>query len=308
MIRLPDLEGWAIFAKVVETGSFARAAHELGLAKPTVSKAITRLEQRLRVSLLHRTSRRLSLTEVGRASLDLAARILHDGETVEAGVLSQAGSPRGLVRMAAPLSFGTAHLGPVLPGFLRRYPDVTVEFHLSDHQVNLVAEGYDLALRIAPMTDSSLLSRRLCPVRILLVGAPSYFAEHGRPSHPKELLEHVGMAFIGGASSGRGGPWRFHHATEGDVSIDVPFQVLTDNADILMPALLAGRGLALQPEFLVWRELRQGLLETPMPQWSAGELGLHLLMPPSPLRPSRVQVLIDYLAAMFAHPPWDDAD
>jgi DNA-binding transcriptional LysR family regulator len=306
MIKLPDLEAWAVFAKVAETGSFARAAEALGLSKPTVSKAITRLEGRLRTSLIHRSSRRLSLTEIGRASLELAARILHDGETVEAEVMSQSTAPKGLVRMAAPLSFGAAHLGPALPEFLERYPEVSIDFRLSDHQVNVIADGFDLALRIAAMPDSSLLSRRLCTVRILLVGSPGYFAKHGRPTHPKQLADHVGMCFTGGAArESLGAAWRFHHKTKGDCSVQVPFQIFSDNADLLTPALLTGRGLALQPEFLVWRELRQGLLESPMPDWSAGELTVHLIMSPSPLRPARVQVLIDYLAQRFVHPPWN---
>jgi DNA-binding transcriptional LysR family regulator len=304
MIKLPDFEGWAVFAKVAETGSFARAAEALGLSKPTVSKVITRLERRLGASLFHRSSRRLSLTEAGRASLDRASRILQEGEAAEADAISQSANPRGRVRMAAPLSFGIAHLGPVLPDFMARYPEILVDFKLSDHHVNLVAEGFDLALRIAELTDSALLSRRLCSVRVLLVGAPAYFAANGYPRHPKDLAGHLGMGFTGGASDGAERAWRFQHPIHGAYSIQLPMRVLTDNADLLTPALLAGQGLALQPEFLVWRELRSGQLEAPLGDWVAGDLGVHLLTPPSPLRPLRVQVLIDYLATRFVAPPW----
>jgi DNA-binding transcriptional LysR family regulator len=299
--RLPDFEAWAIFAKVAERGSFAQAAAELGLANPTVSKAIARLEARLGFALISRTSRRLSLTEAGRTALHRAAHILSEGETLEDEAADQAKTPRGRVRISAPLSFGIAYLGASLPDFLRAYPDVTLDFALSDRRVDLVAEGFDLALRIASLEDSSLLSRRLCTVRILLVGAPGYFDKHGRPTHPAQLKDHVALAYTGGRTRG---VWRFNHPIFGEEVVEPPVRVWTDNADMLNPALIAGQGLAMQPEFLVWRDLQQGLLEVGMPEWSAQPLGLYLVMPPSPLRPLRVRVLIDHLASTLARSPW----
>ncbi|NYD90335.1 LysR family transcriptional regulator [Sphingomonas melonis] len=299
--RLPDFEAWAIFAKVAERGSFAGAAQALGLANPTVSKAIARLEARLGVALLSRTSRRLSLTEAGRSALARAGRILQEGEALEDEAAEQSDVARGLVRISAPLSFGTAYVGATLPEFLAAYPEITLDFALSDRRVDLVAEGFDLALRIAALEDSSLLARRLCTVRILLVAAPGYLDTHGRPSHPAQLQHHCALAYTGGTSRG---VWRFAHPQFGEETVEPPVRVWTDNADMLNPALLAGQGLALQPEFLVWRELREGRLEVAMPEWSVAPLGLHLITPPSPLRPRRVQVLIDHFARALAKAPW----
>ena len=299
--RLPDLEAWAIFAKVAERGSFAGAAQALGLSNPTVSKAIARLEARLGLSLLSRTSRRLSLTEAGRSALARAGRILQEGEALEDEAAEQSDVARGLVRISAPLSFGTAYVGATLPAFLNAYPEVTLEFALSDRRVDLVAEGFDLALRIAALEDSSLLARRLCTVRILLVASPGYLEAHGRPTHPAQLSYHCALAYTGGATRGI---WRFQHAQFGEESVEPPVRIWTDNADMLNPALLAGQGLALQPEFLVWREIRDGRLEVAMPGWTVPALGLHLITPPSPLRPLRVQVLIDHLATALAKAPW----
>ena len=269
-----------------------------------MSKAIARLETHLGSSLLSRTSRRLSLTESGRASLERAARLLAEGEAAEAEVFAQSATPRGRVRVSAPLSFGVGYLGAVLPDFLKAYPEVVLDLALSDRHVDVVAEGFDLAIRIASLDDSSLLARRLCTVRILLVGSPAYFERHGRPMHPSQLAQHRALVYSGGSARG---VWRFTHAGFGEAMVEPPVQAWADNADLFTPSLLAGRGVALQPEFLVWRELQVGSLEEAMPDWSAPALGLHLLMPPSALRPLRVQVLIDHLARSLARPPWASA-
>lgn len=303
MAHLPDLEAWAVFAKVAEAGSFARAAAELGLSKATVSKAITRLERRLGERLFHRTSRRLSLSETGRALAGRAARMLADAEAIEAEALAQAATPRGRLRLAAPMSFGLEHVAPVLPDFLAAYPEVSIDLHLSDQVVDLVGGGFDLALRIAALSDSSLLARRLCQVRRLLVGAPEYFARRGRPSHPSELPRH---ACLGYSYLPSGDRWEFVNPLGEMHAVVVGGPLRANNADALMPALRVGLGLSVQPEFVVWRDLREHRLEAVMAEWSAPPIALNLVTPPGGPRPPRVSVLIAFLVRRYSGQaaPW----
>ncbi len=301
MSRLPDLEAWAIFAKVAETGSFARAAEELSLSQATVSKAITRLESRIGITLFHRTSRRVSLTDAGEASVERAARMLGEGESIESEIADRSNTLRGLIRVAAPMSFGVSRLAPQLPDFMQAHPDVDLDVQLSDEMVDLVADRFDMALRISTLADSSLRARRLCQVRILLVGAPAYFAAHGKPKHPRDLASHRGFQY----SYTRGGnTWRFRHGRHGEFAQSVPRQLQANNAEVFAAALRSGMGLALQPEFLVWEDLRDGVLETAMDDWTVEPLALSIVTPPGLHRPVRVQALIDYLAARLEKEPW----
>ncbi|HEX4295196.1 MAG TPA: LysR family transcriptional regulator [Rhizomicrobium sp.] len=293
MSNLPDFEGLAVFAKVAEARSFAGAAAELKLSKATVSKAVTRLEARLGTRLFNRTSRRLALTDAGRQLVTRASAILAEGEAAESEVLAQSVSPRGLVRLAAPMSFGLLHVAPLLPEFLKAYPDVSVDLHLSDAMVDLIGEGFDAALRIAALPDSSLVARRLCAVKTHLVAAPSYLAARGTPKHPLQLAEH---SCLGYAYLQTPGVWRFTNKAGETASVRPAGPLRVNNGDAMMPALVAGLGLGALPDFILREALAGGTLRVVLPEWSLPAGALHWVTPPGGPRPARVEVLAGFLA------------
>ncbi|MDR3513725.1 MAG: LysR family transcriptional regulator [Caulobacteraceae bacterium] len=293
MARLPDLEGLAIFAKVAEARSFAAAADELSLSKATVSKAVARLEQKLGARLFNRTSRRLALTDLGRGLVQRAQTMVAEAEAAEADAAAQSATPRGVVRLAAPMSFGLRKVAPILPDFLERYPEVSVDLHLSDALVDVIGDGFDVALRIGVLPDSSLRARQLCPVRRVVVGAPAYFQRRGRPTHPAHLADH---ACIGYAYLATPDVWRFFKADGEEAAVRPAGPMRTNNADAMMPALLAGLAIAVQPDFVVAEALASGALEAVMTDWSMRDGSLHLVTPPGEPRPARVEALVDFLA------------
>jgi DNA-binding transcriptional LysR family regulator len=297
MAKLPDFEALAIFAKVVELRSFAGAATELALSKATVSKAVTRLEERLGARLFNRTSRRLALTDAGQRLSERAARLLADGEAAENEALAQSVAPRGLVRLAVPMSFGVKAVAPLLPEFLQAYPEVTIDMHLSDATVDLIGEGFDAGLRIARLPDSSLIARRLCAMPRYTVAAPSYLKRHGRPTHPMHLAAHkcFGYAYLSTPNV-----WHYANAAGEQASVRPAGQLRVNNGESLLPALIAGLGIADLPDFIVGDAIASGEVEVILKGWKQPEGAVHLVMPPGGPRPARVQVLADFLTARFA--------
>jgi DNA-binding transcriptional LysR family regulator len=298
MAKLPDFNGLAIFAKVVEMRSFARAAAELKVSKATVSKAIGRIEARLGARLINRTSRRLAPTDEGRQLAGRAAHILAEGEAAEGDASAQARAPRGLVRLAAPMSFGVLHIAPLLPEFLTRYPEVSVDLHLSDAMIDLVGDGFDAAIRIAALPDSSFVARRLCEMPRYLVGSPAYLNKHGRPKHPLHLAQHRCIDYSYTATPET---WRFSKdGKSATVRPSGPLRV--NNGDAMMPALIAGIGLGILPEFILREALADGRLERLLPDWPLPSGAAYWITPPGGPRPKRVEVLADLLVERLAKP------
>jgi len=297
MATLPDFEALAIFAKVAELRSFAAAAGELALSKATVSKAVGRLEKRLGARLFNRTSRRLALTDAGQKLAERATRLLADGEAAENEALAQSSVPRGLVKLAVPMSFGVREIAPILPDFLKAYPEVTVDLHLSDATVDLIGEGFDAGLRIARLPDSSLIARRLCAVPRYTVAAPSYLKAHGRPTHPMHLAQHrcFGYAYLSTPNV-----WHYTNAAGEQASVRPGGALRANNGEAVMPSLVAGLGIADLPEFIVGDAIASGEVEVILKGWKQPEGAVHLVTPPGGPRPARVEVLADFLAKQFA--------
>jgi DNA-binding transcriptional LysR family regulator len=293
MAKLPDFEGLAIFAKVVELRSFAAAATELAVSKATVSKAVTRLEQRLGARLFNRTSRRLALTDAGQKLSERAARLLADGEAAENEALAQSVAPRGLVRLAVPMTFGVKAVAPILPEFLETYPDVAIDLHLSDVMVDLIGEGFDLGLRIASLPDSSLIARRLCAMPRYTVASPGYLKRHGRPTHPMHLAQHKCFGYVYLSTPG---VWHYTNSEGEEASVRPAGPLRVNNGEALLPALIAGLGIADLPDFIVGDAIASGEVEVILKGWKQTEASVHLVTPPGGPRPARVEVLAEFLA------------
>ncbi|MES2337148.1 MAG: LysR family transcriptional regulator [Pseudomonadota bacterium] len=293
-MRLPDFEAWAMFACVVEHRSFSAAADAIGVSKATISKAVSRLEASLGNTLFHRTSRRLSLTDSGQSLAERAARILAEAQGAEEQARNAASAPAGLVRIAAPITFGIRYVADAVADFLAAHPGIEIDLRLSDARIDIVADGFDIALRIADLPDSSLRARRLADVRMRTVAAPAYLAARGTPHHPAELGEHPCFVYANAIAT-----WHFRKADGEEAAVRPKGPLVADNGDAMLPALCAGLGIARLPDFIVDREIAAGRLVEILADWSPTGLALHLMTPPSPLRPARVEAVIAFLAERF---------
>lgn len=301
MSKIPDFEGLALFAKVAEERSFAGAARALGVSVATVSRAVARLEDRLGARLLNRTSRQLALTEFGASLAERAGEVFRLAEEAEGAAREQSAQPRGLVRLAVPMSFGLRWVAPLLPEFFRRYPEVQVDLHLSDATVDIVGDGFDAALRIAVLPDSSLVARKLSPVARLVVAAPAYLERHGTPAHPADLQGH---ACLGYAYRARSDTWQFTNAAGEEASVRPRGPLRVTNSDALVPTVLAGLAICELPEFIAADYVRDGRLVPILTGWAMPVGGLYFVTPSARARPAKVEVLGAFFAEHLSRPAW----
>lgn len=292
-----------MFVRVVDAGSFTRAAEQLRLSRPVVSKYVSRLEDRLGVRLLNRTTRRLSLTEAGRIFHQRSQRGLQDIEQAEAEVSSLQENPRGVLRLNTPMSFGILHIAPMLPEFQARYPDVSIDMNLDDRQVDVIEEGFDVSLRIAELPDSSLVARRLAPCRHAVVAAPAYLERHGTPRTPEDLRDHNIITFSYQASMD---DWHFVAPDKRPVSVAVSGALQVNNSLALREALLAGAGIMRTPTFVVGRDIQAGRLVPLLGKYQALEISIFLVYPQRRHLSPKVRAFVDFMAEKItATPYWD---
>lgn len=304
MDRLSALE---IFVTVVSEGSFSAAARSLGMSKSAVSKHIAALEDRLGVRLLNRTTRRLSLTDAGALYCERANRLIAEAEDAEAEVSQLSSAPKGVLRLSAPLSFGIRHLGPLLPAFLAQNPGLTIDLKLDDRLVDLVQDGFDIALRVTTLTDSSLMVRRLCPSRVVMVASPDYLAERGIPAEPADLKEHACLVY---SNQTYGLEWRLVEAASGN-KLTVRLgdsRVRANNGDILRFAALQGQGIAILPTFFVGEDISLQRLVRVLPGWEGVSNDVCLVWPHARYTPAKVRAFVDYMVKALGGgtPPWED--
>ena len=301
MSKLPDFEGIAMFAKVAEERSFTGAARAMGVSVATVSRAVTRLEERLGGTLFNRTSRRLALTDYGHMMAERASRIYANAEDAESFARESSSRPRGLVKLAAPLSFGARWVAPLLPEFFRTYPEIAVDLHLTDAHADLIGEGFDAALRIAILEDSSLVARLIVPVRRFVVASPSYLVRYGRPQHPDDLGAHQCLTY---ANRSKRDVWRFTNEAGEECPVTPAGPLRGTSVEALLPTVLEGCAIAELPEFVATQYFPDKLLEPILTDWRLPEGGLYFVTPTARARPAKVGALADFLIAKLTDPQW----
>jgi DNA-binding transcriptional LysR family regulator len=300
MDRLATME---TFVRVVEAGSFVAAADRMGLSPAMVSRHVQNLEERLGTRLLNRTTRRIGLTEPGAAYYERCQQLLREVEEMDLSVAREVQQPRGVLHVNAPVVFGTRHLAPLLAEYTGRYPEVAIDLNLTDRFVDLVEEGADLAVRIGVLTESTLVARRLCPIRIVLCASPGYLERHGTPRTPADLAAHSCLGYTytrGGAEWELPGP-------DGSIVLPIRGSLRANNGEALHQAALDGMGIAFQPTFIAGEALAAGRLRQVLAPYARAELSAYAVFPSRKFLSAKVRTFVDFLAEKFGPEPYWDA-
>lgn len=296
------LHEMAVFNKVVATGSLTAAARDLGVSTAAVSRKLAALEARLGVRLIHRTTRRLSLTDEGASYHEASARILSEIEEADAAAAARRVEPQGVLKVAMPASFGLKHIAPLVPKFAQRHPRVQLALSLSDRTVNVIEEGFDVAIRIAELQDSSLAARRLAPNRRVVCASPEYLRQHGTPRTPADLLQHNCLTTTDFHMT-----WEYRDPQGKRDSVRVSGRYACDNWEVLREWAVAGLGVALKSTWDVRKHLDDGSLVPLLPGYAFGsDVGIYAVYPHRRYLPAKTRVFIDFLADSFGPQPyWD---
>ncbi|MEQ1647791.1 MAG: LysR family transcriptional regulator [Hyphomicrobiaceae bacterium] len=301
---LDRVTGMQVFARVAALGSLSAAARALNMSQTMATKHITAMETRLGTKLLHRSTRRMSLTEPGKNYLDAVERILNDLDDAESQAASDATEVRGTLRLNAPVSFGIRELAPLIPELIRRHPELTIDLGLNDRQVDLVEEGWDLAIRIGTLKDATTIARRLATCKMIVCASPAYLKTYGKPRTIADLKNHNCLGYTLSRNVGAN-KWSFDANGKTEVAISGNLQA--NNGDALVVAAVAGHGIVYQPTFLVAQEIQAGRLVSLKLDHVVIELtGIFAIYPSARRPPAKVRATIDFLAAQYANvPPWD---
>lgn len=299
---MADLNLMAVFARVVEAGSFSEAARRAGTSRSAISKAVAKLEKSLGAHLLNRTTRHLSLTEIGAAVAEHCARIVEEATEAEKRVGSLSSEARGVLRVSASVAFGTLHVAPALAEFLPRHPELKIDLSITDRWVNLAEEAYDVAIHVSSDPPPNLVARPLAPVRRQLCATPDYFRRRGIPRTPADLVTHNCLDYT---RSGEPGRWRFT-GPEGEISVPINGPLHVDDDEALSQAVLGGLGVGLLPTFIVGKALQDGNLQAVLSEYIPVERHVYAMYLPTRHLPNKVRVFIDFmLSHIGAEPYWD---
>ncbi|EUJ09375.1 transcriptional regulator [Methylophilaceae bacterium 11] len=297
-----DLNLMIIFAQVVNEQSFSAAARKLGVSRSSVSKAVAKLEHALGASLLNRSTRHLSLTEVGTAFFDYCTRINYEADQAHKMIESLNAQPRGVLKVAASVAFGTLHIAPAVGDFMRRYPELTIDMTITDRVVDLAEEGYDVVICVTRDLPLALVARKLAPIRRKICATPTYFDEFGVPTFPQDLVHHNCLDYI---HSGDRGLWRLR-GPEGDVSVPVSGRLRINDDEALSQVVLGGFGLALLPTYIIGKDIQAKRLKSVLSEYIPVEQHVYAMYLPKRNLPLKIRVLIDFLIERFgAEPYWD---